>query len=114
MQNAFDFVILHAAETIPKLYSSERHVKNFEKATTLDHTSRSLLEDILATGQFDWTLQHHRCWAASPIEIITKKNGMVGKESSTRLHRVTFVDQLFVILLISKFRTRSISNLLVY
>ena len=105
---AFNFGVLSAAEEIFKLYASNTLIKDFDKAyywslkaPELDLTSRDFLYEILRTGHFDWTQRHHRYFSAYVIRIPPNIC------PNDTLDYIKFGDQVFVILLISKFRLRS-------
>lgn len=112
-ERAFNYGFSHTAVNIFKIYMSETSIKDINKAyywstkaDKLDSLSHSLLGDILATGQFEWTQQHHQYWSHLRIKFVMEKT-VFGKESSIVSHYITFMDQVFVILLISKFRAKS-------
>ena len=76
------------------------------RAPKLGPYSCSLLDNILATGQFEWIQQHHQYWSHLEMKCTVEKT-MFGKQSSIITHHVVFADQVLVIILISKFRTQS-------
>ena len=111
-EDAFNFGHVWAAKRLFRLYADTNAITNFGKAyqwslkvPKLGRHSRCLLENILATGQFEWTQKYHQYWSRLQTEFITKKT-LFGKERSTS-YFITFGDQAFLILLISKFRSRS-------
>ena len=112
-EGAYNYGIDRAANFLFRLYASEPAIKDLNKAyywstkvTHLDSISRTHLIDILATGQFEWTQQHHQYWSHLKMTFVMEKTTFK-KENSTVLHQITFTDQVFMILLISKFRTHS-------
>lgn len=111
-ETAFNSGCLWAAEFIFQLYATKQKIKDIvkayhwsTKARELSSYSCSLLENILATGQFEWTQQYHQYWPHSKTKGTTKKI-LFGNETLTSCG-ITFADQVFVILLISKFRITS-------
>lgn len=110
---AFKYGLVGAAKALFQLYATAPSIKDFNKAydwatksNITDFESRYLLNAILATGHFDWTPKTHRYWSHLRMEFLVK-TVMCDRTSLTVLHHITFTDQVFVILLISKFRTQS-------
>ena len=99
-------------DELVQLYVLNKQMQDFDKAcywaskaNNLNFYSRSRLRTMLASCQIEWIQKYHLCWVHLDLEL-SRKN--VPYDSCIfGIDRIAFTDQVFVILLISKFRSQS-------
>ena len=104
-EQAYNCGVLGAAEDIFQLYASKSTIDDFNKAyywsviaPKLGPYSCSLLNNILATGQFEWIQQHHQYWSHLEMKCTVEKNYVwetkFDHNTSCRFCRPSFGDHI--------------------